>query len=481
MTRWTNDFENHGFQSVWRNLLDLASKIELPDQTIRTDLEELARLKKVIKYVAELLEAADPELIPFSIWGSFHDQANQCLSQIQSYQANKNIGHLNNANNNLDNLLSYVRPYVVSPKSAAQAAIQAFKVYSETINEQISILKTNAKTALDATVSHKTEAADLLKEIQQTKEKFDELEVSLLLGDENEDSLEDRVKDLFTESKGWHEQISAFHKRLTSGNEQESAISLQIEEAKGKAIKSSQAAAAALKDASGVLEELNDFYEKIYGVEDDDGKLKGGLDQEIKTKISALDEFKAEQTNVHAAKLKEIESLLPGATSAGLASAYRELKDSFNPTIKTYTGIFYGSLAGLFLCAFVLITKKIGWDGIEWVDPTSDVAKVLGDIAFKLPFVLPLLWLALFSSKRRSEDRRLQQEYAHKEAIAKSYHSFKSQIEQLAQKDEELSKQLLGSAISAIAFNASSTLDKRHGDKLPFHEAIDSINPLKKK
>jgi hypothetical protein len=130
MSRWANDFENHGFQSVWRNLQDVASKIELPDQTIRTDLEELARLKKVIKYVAELLEASDPELIPSSIWGSFHEQANQCLSQVQSYQASKNIGHLNNANNNLDNLLSYVRPYVVSPKSAAQAAVQAFKVDS---------------------------------------------------------------------------------------------------------------------------------------------------------------------------------------------------------------------------------------------------------------------------------------------------------------------------------------------------------------
>jgi len=94
-------------------------------------------------------------------------------------------------------------------------------------------------------------------------------------------------------------------------------------------------------------------------------------------------------------------------------------------------------------------------------------ASLFNNMLYKLPILGSLLWLAFFASKRRSEDRRLQQEYAHKEALAKSYQGFKQQIDALQAKDEELTKRLLETAIGAIALNASSTLDGKHGDKMP--------------
>lgn len=66
---------------------------------------------------------------------------------------------------------------------------------------------------------------------------------------------------------------------------------------------------------------------------------------------------------------------------------------------------------------------------------------------------------------------RLKQEYAHKEALAKSYESFKFQIEQLGGDSEvELLKKLLDTAISAVAKNASETLDKVPDNKTPILE-----------
>jgi hypothetical protein len=114
---------------------------------------------------------------------------------------------------------------------------------------------------------------------------------------------------------------------------------------------------------------------------------------------------------------------------------------------------------------------------------------LLANLIYKLPILLPLLWLAIFASKRRSEDRRLQQEYAHKEALAKSYQSFKMQIETLQSQDDVLMKELLQNAIRAIAFNASTTLDGKHGDRVPVLEALDTLvnkgvlhsNPLRDK
>ncbi len=88
----------------------------------------------------------------------------------------------------------------------------------------------------------------------------------------------------------------------------------------------------------------------------------------------------------------------------------------------------------------------------------------MNNLLFKLPLYVPLVWLALYASKRRSENQRLEQEYAHKEALAKSYSSYKQQIKELKQEDQLLLIKLLDSAIAAMANNASDVLDKKHGD-----------------
>lgn len=82
----------------------------------------------------------------------------------------------------------------------------------------------------------------------------------------------------------------------------------------------------------------------------------------------------------------------------------------------------------------------------------------------RLPLILPILWLTVFVSKRRSEYQRLRFEYSHKESLAKSYNSYKQQIEELGEDNSELLKTLLEQTIIAIAFNASTTLDKKHSD-----------------
>ncbi|MFA0575432.1 hypothetical protein AB4580_23035, partial [Vibrio splendidus] len=136
--------------------------------------------------------------------------------------------------------------------------------------------------------------------------------------------------------------------------------------------------------------------------------------------------------------------------------------------------LFYGSISFLMLLAFVSVTQELGWFYVKFIDAT-DLYKLLSNLLYKLPIILPVLWLTLFASKRRSETLRLQQEYAHKEALAKSYQSFKTQIDALEQSDPELMKKLLSSAIDAVSKNASDTLDNKHGDKTPVHEGVDGL------
>lgn len=93
----------------------------------------------------------------------------------------------------------------------------------------------------------------------------------------------------------------------------------------------------------------------------------------------------------------------------------------------------------------------------------------------KSTIIMPALWLVLFFSKRRSEQNRLREEYAHKEALAKSYDSYKKQIDKLGEEKGKVLSHLLTGTITALLFNPSSTLDKKHGDKMPLEEAGSNL------
>ena len=87
----------------------------------------------------------------------------------------------------------------------------------------------------------------------------------------------------------------------------------------------------------------------------------------------------------------------------------------------------------------------------------NSIENIMTFLVYRLPIVIPVVWLAVFASKRRSEAERLKQEYAHKEALAKSYQSFKMQIEKLdVEAKELLMEKLLSSAIDTISNNAST-------------------------
>ena len=47
----------------------------------------------------------------------------------------------------------------------------------------------------------------------------------------------------------------------------------------------------------------------------------------------------------------------------------------------------------------------------------------------RTPLFLPLIWLATFSSKQYRQSKRLEQEYAHKEVLTRTYQGYKKEFE----------------------------------------------------
>jgi len=473
MSRWIDDFEQHTFQNDWKSLKDEVNQATVDDKTILTSVDELARLRKVIAYIDEIISGLDPELVPVSTWANVSSQVTPCLQQVMNYKSNRNVGHIVNANSHADNLLSYVRPYMIAAGKVNKTLQEAIKNYAKTYSEVGAQIKTEVITL----ASEIQEIADKNKErdefIEKTQKSIKELSERLFASVNPEGSIETEAEEILEDLNDKAKKIDQYYNETLVGTAEKPPIKKVILDIKDTINEDKENIEDLLEEVKENVQKLQDFYDKVYGKSVSSGKAKDGLANYIEQKKNDLDSFEEKQKKKYETLNAQIESLLPGATSAGLASAYYELKESFNNPIAKFSKLFYISLGALFFVAFISSIEKIGWFYISFVD-VSDW-NVLLKLVYKVPLYAPILWLALYASRRRSESQRLQQEYAHKEALAKSYDNYKKQIEQLDDKDLEMQKAFIMKAIDAIAYNASSTLDKNHGDKIPAQELLEKI------
>lgn len=200
---------------------------------------------------------------------------------------------------------------------------------------------------------------------------------------------------------------------------------------------------------------VQEFETKVFGkTEEDKEALKFKLNN-LKTELEELHSDWEEKYDTLSTK---IEGLLPGATSAGLAKSYHDQKISYNKPNIFWSLVFIATMVGMV------------WYAVTTIQDSDTVGNAFMNILARAPFFIPTIWLALFSSKQQSQNRRLEQEYAHKESLAKSYDGYKREIEKLPDSDNknEIMEQLVASLIEASSFNPSSTLERKsHNDSPP--------------
>ncbi len=192
-------------------------------------------------------------------------------------------------------------------------------------------------------------------------------------------------------------------------------------------------------------------------------------DELVKEKTSAHDELVKEKTSEYDDLVKKIEKIMPGAISAGLGEDFSKQKKRLEKQIGNWSILFFVAIASLISFG--------GW-AIWDVENVNNIADYSYSLLSKIPMLTALVWFVSYVSKRRSEYNRLTQEYAHKEAVAKSYGSCKKQTEGA---DPKLLESLLKNTIESIAYNPSGTLDRKHGDKMPVQELLKKLYEICKK
>jgi hypothetical protein len=475
MSRWTDQFENHAFRKPWETFKSNIEETTLDDDSVATSVAELARLKKITVYLDELIQSIDPELVPMNTWDSFNSQLSNCQQQLNDYTSNRNIGHIQKCNNHADNLLSYIRPYMVPAKSALTAIKRGAAEYAKTAEKYVKDFEQSANEYLDNILDLNVKSEKLHEAISDNATKVETLEEKLF-GSEEASGLEDKIDGFAETIEAQNDKINELFNELLVGTTDEISTKKQILAAKEEIDQHKDQIETALAEIEEEIEEFERFHTKVFGKADEEtAKRSGGIDSALETLKKNLVDFESAQKLKYKALNEEIESLLPGATNAGLATAYKDMKVSFDNPIKYASILFYISIGVLIIASLVLATTEIRWSGIKFIE-IKDWTTVMKSFAYKIPFYGPIIWLAYFATKRRSEAQRLQQEYAHKEALARSYNNYKKQILELDEKDTEMRKDLIRKVVEAISHNASATLDGKHGDNMPSQDALDFLS-----
>lgn len=198
---------------------------------------------------------------------------------------------------------------------------------------------------------------------------------------------------------------------------------------------------------------------------------------------------------------KKINSLLPGAGAAGLASSYYEAKMRYTTTndlssldddsgkkmrLPLYRFIpqflYYAFNLSLFLLPLAGIIIFFGGGSFElgpikfsgFHPPEIFSQEPYAILLYKLTMTFPLIAISSYGVISLLTNRRLYEEYNHKQRVMQLYHSFKSEIDKSS--DNDLKIKLLNVMLDVVRDKPASKLT-RH-EKTIFNSLQDQVQKI---
>lgn len=249
--------------SIWPSLLGTISEQDVDDKTITTTVEELARLNKVAYFIDEIIKSIDAELTPKSVLDNCYNQSHACLNQVTAYTASRAASHLVQANEHADNLLTYIRPYMVLPREVLPAYSAATAAYSDTLKQHAENYNrhiANITTELNETIEKSRQQQSYLNDIES---KVKELDKYLYEGDADFAPAEKYTRSAVKEITEHHKAISELKESLLEGPESTFA---GIKTNQQEIVRINSELSELLDSSTQQTNDLTKFHNKIFGV-----------------------------------------------------------------------------------------------------------------------------------------------------------------------------------------------------------------------
>jgi hypothetical protein len=429
---------------------DLLSLVGADGQVIRGDAhnstilsspnEVRNRFLRLIDLISALPEAVTSDFLPQPYFTNLSTATNQLLASTQSFVQNLNGLSANGGVGALG-----AETLVVSSKTQAHSA--NFAKILRNINVQVDAAlehylkiaaasKTMSVVSPDSIVS---ELTNILNRLEGQSKKAQDL-LSIL----------SRESELLQKEKGKVEKLGAEVDRLKAESEK-SRKSIAEYEADGlqklTQLKSAATDSAKLLAGTQVLApNLEDFSQKL----DERTRLFAEAKSNEDLLIRRLKERESEVARLNASA----EAMLKGATVAGLASSFGEIRDKVTGELKSARRSFYWSLVFLAISVLPLVVYVV--PGLGFMKFLSGEIKPsdfeLGQVIVRALLLIPGIWFARFAAARHSALFRLREHYEYKYSIAASVEGFKMQAPTF--KDE-----IAATAFRELAFNPADKMD----------------------
>jgi len=330
----------------------------------------------------------------------------------------------------------------VSRKGAddnASYANQA-KINTEDHSKATAVFKGTAEADQNSIAANKQKSDELLAALTRGKADIDADTVAI---SEQRKKVDQATEDLVKAAQIATTRLQETEKSKTAAE----ALLKETEQMRDAAIQAHNKTDAVQKQVEQFSTQVNELTTKIT----DNHKISTKLSNEINTILTGANTDKAnlkeileQLTKSHATAsefeakvikssedletlIKKTEDLLPGVTSASLASAFGKHKERFRRPKSWWIVVFLVCMACLVAVAapsfFAALSDK-------------PMSKTWGDIfrsfAMRLPILIPLVWLAIYAGRNYMLSIRLEEDYAYKEAISMSFEGYKREMEKIA-------------------------------------------------
>ncbi|MGP0566200.1 MULTISPECIES: hypothetical protein [unclassified Nitrospina] len=174
--------------------------------------------------------------------------------------------------------------------------------------------------------------------------------------------------------------------------------------------------------------------------------------------------------------INQSETMLKGATVAGLASSFGAIRDDLNEKLEKAQRGFYWSIGILFLSALPLMSFLIPdiffeiFLGSKPLNTNTGQSKeslnYFGEILLRALLLIPAAWLTKFAAARHAQLFRLKEHYAYKYSIAVSVEGFQKQAEPY--KDE-----IAASTYYELMFNPADRMETSVNEAMHPNPALE--------
>lgn len=193
---------------------------------------------------------------------------------------------------------------------------------------------------------------------------------------------------------------------------------------------------------------------------------------ELYLKSEEFNNLKEEQTKKIDELTNKSNKLFEHLTTANLAYEFENQGNKITKDIKKWDIIFLITLSCF--VAFAVISFFTMKEMANYKD-------ILTQLLINMSVYIPLSWLALFASRRRNEDKKLQEEYRYKETIATNYLNYKQNIieDMPEEQQNELLKELMHNLLDMLKDNPNNKFVNNHNNEnIPIIEFIDKISKM---